>query len=149
MERQTFYILTMLFIGYSCGQRSGVSSIVADSQIKADTLDLKQVEYIKKTLDVGSKVYKMNCAVCHCGPGSQCDPPSEIQLRYIFDKLPIDSISHYEKYIKNSSLTKMGLRKFPLYKDDSDYEHEFGQTLSDSLIKAVTEYLWLKYRRTD
>lgn len=151
MMRMKIHLLIIIVLLSSCGPRSGTSNNQVMVESTNTTPDPNQVQYVKNVIDIGSRIYKMNCAVCHCGPGSHCDPPSLIELRYIFDNLPLDSLQHYAAFIKNSAVTKNGLRKFPLVKgaDKYNYDHEFETTLSDSLIKTVTEYLWVQYRSTN
>ena len=54
-------------------------------------------------MTIGPKIFKENCAVCHCGPNSNCEPPYSSELTPFFSALPMDSLSHYIEYIKNSS----------------------------------------------
>lgn len=98
---------------------------------------------------MGQKVFKANCAGCHCGPSSRCESPYPGELKPYFSGLPMDSLKHYEAYIKNSLQTKKGLRRSPFVTSDiTDINHDFEKNLSDSLVKAVIEYIWLSYRPT-
>lgn len=150
MTTKTIFILTVIFILTSCGQRTGTSSNHTDNNSTPTTPDPNQVEYVKNVMTVGPRVFKENCAGCHCGPSSHCEPPYSGELRPFFDGLPMDSLTHYIAYIKNSMQTKKGLRKSPFVSADIDnFNHDFGNKLSDSLVKTVIEYVWLGYKRTD
>ena len=150
MTTKTIYFLTIIFLFISCGQRTGVSDKQTDINSTATTPDKNQVQYVKNVISVGQNIFKENCARCHCGPSSNCEPPYSGELRPFFDGLPMDSLTHYKDYIKNSLRTKKGLRKSPFVTADmADYNHNFEKNLSDSLVKTVIEYIWLGYRRVN
>lgn len=149
MISKTINILTIIIFLCSCGQRTGTSNRPLDTNGKSSTPDPNQIKYINTVIDVGQKVFKNNCVGCHCGPGSHCEPPYTGELRPIFDSLPIDSLSHFIAFVKNSSRTKKGLRTNPFSTDDYknlNYTHEFEKSLPDSLIRTVIEYVWLGYK---
>lgn len=153
MITRTLNILTIIFLIYSCGPRTGTSNGHTDNTSVKVTPDPNQVQYFKNTITIGKRVFLESCANCHCGPSFRLeDPTSPCKLEYAFDNLPMDSLSHIIAFVKNSSLTKKGLRTNPFLHHerlDDKYIHEFEKTLSDSLIKTVIEYLWLGYRRKD
>lgn len=150
MTLKTIYLLTIIFFVFSCGQRTGTSHKQTDTNTTPTTPDQNQVQYIKNVIAVGKKVFIGNCFGCHCGPGTRCEPPYSGELRPYFDRLPMDSLEHYMVYIKNSTLTKKGLRKSSFVNENIDnFNHEFEKTLSDSLIKTVIEYIWLGYKHKD
>lgn len=150
MTTKTIFSLTIILLLNSCGPRTGTSNQQAGNTTISSTPDPDKVQYVKNIIAVGQKVFKENCAGCHCGPGSRCEPPYTGELRPYFAGLPMDSLKHYESYIKNSVQTKKGLRKSPFVSADmADYNHDFKKNLSDSLVKTVIEYIWLGYRPTD
>jgi hypothetical protein len=153
MTSKTIYTLTIIFIICSCGPRTGTSDRQSDNTSITLTPDPKQVQYFKNTITIGKKVFLKSCANCHCGPGFRLEnPESPCKLEYAFDRLPMDSLSHFIAFVKNSSRTKKGLRNNPFLIENSNKDnciHEFEKTLSDSLIKTVVEYIWLGHKRAD
>jgi len=150
MTLRTIFTLTTILLLNSCGPRTGTSGNHKDNNSTLTTPDPNQVKYFKNVLTVGPKLFKLNCVPCHCGPYSHCEPPYSGELRPFFDGLPMDSLAHYEAYIKNSVQTKRGLRKSPFITSDiAEYNHDFEKNLSDSLVKTIIEYIWLGYKHTD
>lgn len=150
MTTKTVYILIVIFLICSCGPRTGTSNKQNIDSSFPSTPDANQVQYVKNVIDVGKKVFLENCFGCHCGPSTRCEPPYSGELRPYFDRLPMDSLEHFVSYIKNSTLTKKGLRKSPFINANIDnFNHEFEKTISDSLLKTVIEYIWLGYRHVD
>lgn len=152
VAKKGIFVLTITILVISCGPRTGISNKQAEPIIDPATPDPNQIRYVENIIAVGQKVFKENCIACHCGPTAHVEPPYTCKLQYAFDRLPLDSLTHFETFLKNSSRTKKSSRKNPFLTDEpneENYIHAFEKTLSDSLIKAVIEYLWIGYKRID
>jgi hypothetical protein len=125
-------ILFLTLMTLSCGPRSGINNH-ADSQAAGKTPNPEHVKYVQTVLTAGQSVFKTNCAACHCELTGSCESPESPRLINTFIHLPMDSLSYYESFIRNSKDVTTNQNAL----------HEFGKTLSDSLIKTVIEYVWL------
>ena len=104
---------------------------------KNDAPGPEQVKYVQHVISSGGKVFKYNCAVCHCPPTANCEPSDMPYLPNLFRNLPSDSLAYYEAFVKDSKRINV-----------NTYEpHHFSETLSDSLTKMVIYYLWITSRQ--
>lgn len=112
----------------SCGNKNVSADQITPTEKVIQKPDSIKLSYYNHIMQHGPKLYKYNCAMCHNG-----DPPSPPFLTNIFSKLPADSLQYYFSFIQNSDNIRPNI----------EAPHKFGETLQDSTIRILIEYIWL------
>lgn len=144
-------VFLVLLLLASCQNQTELAVNQRLTDFRSTALDSDQVQYIRKTLAMGPKLYKYNCAVCHRPGGATCQSVDQTRdLQYTFTNLCLDSLPYYTAYVKDTRSCKSTKSRNPYIihqHRDSLYLHNFGESLADSSIKTLMEYIWLVHRK--
>jgi len=124
-----------------------IASCGPDSNIKNDSRDKTRgqdstvrVRAYLETYESGKHIFKQHCEYCHGTPQAR-----DVQIfDHVFDRMPQPSEDFFARFVQDSKKLKLVGDKYALSLDskfDSNYEHNFKDSLTRNDIKDLILYI--------